>query len=239
MSEIADLWRTRMKKNAVGGPIRLELPSGMPVMARRVDLHALFGLGEIPDTLTPIVTDWFATKAPTKEAITEALVQKINEHLADYYRVLNYVWRACIVEPQFWETVEEAIAHPDWLPMSEVNKDDRQFFFDWCQGIDETFQQFFFRIAGRPQQPGPSEGEAVELLPGREGDEHGLPAPVRDRPEGRTVAGDPGAPDAADVRGGSGGEVGPDGPRTVHAADSADAAGAAVHARRGASALEF
>lgn len=182
MADIAAQWRERYQRDATVDPVELTLPSGLTVRARRLNLHTLFTLGQIPDPLTPLVREWFAIpeKIADPQKRTEATRDSILRNLRDYYQIRNRVWRACVVEPQFWETVEEALEHPDWLPLAMVEDADLQYVFDWANGVGggrgESLAAFRARYAGATGDDGPGEGVAMGVRPG-------LPT-VRDRSRG-------------------------------------------------------
>lgn len=201
-SAITQAWKARFAADAEIEPVEIVLPSGLPVLARRLDFRTMLTLKMFPDALTPLVMDWIVgiperagADAPKQQA------DSIVRHMDEYRQVRDRIWHACVVEPRFWTTQEESEAHDDWLPFWKVSADDRQFVMDWANGVTDDLKVWLFRRFGGRVGDGPGETGVVGDTPGlsnvrdRPGDD------VRDRPAAGADPGPAGEARGQDVGG--------------------------------------
>lgn len=243
-SGIAQAWKDRFAAEADAEVAEIELPSKLKVKAKQLRFLDMLALGLFPDALTPLVLEW-VVGIPQRAGADDApkqMTESVLRHFEEYVEVRNRVWHACVVDPRFWSTVEEAIEHPDWLPFGKVSAEDRQFVMDWANGVADDLKEWLFRRQRGTAGDGPGEAGTV-------GERAGLPdlrsGPGDDAGDRPTEGTDPGAADPAgtsDVARRGRGAAGRDRTRTVYPAtgEPGDApspevlVGAGASAERGA-----
>lgn len=199
-SDIVKAWEARFAADAQTPPVEIVLPSGLPVLARRLDFRTMLTLKMFPDALTPLVMEWIVG-IPSRggEDAPKQQVESIVRHIEEYRQVRERIWHACVVEPRFWTTQEDAEAHPDWLPFWKVGADDVAFVVDWANGVTDDLRTWLFRRVGGHLGDGPGEAGAVGDAPGLQGVRDRPAGLLRDRPAEGTDAGPAGQADGPDV----------------------------------------
>jgi hypothetical protein len=171
-------WRNHAKqrRSQLDTAFKLELPSGMPVMAVRAPLRWLYKHGRIPDHLLAEVERQIklietADPKHVEEQIAKDLEESEDkiDFFTDHLKVLNACWLACVTNPV------------DYL--------DKLYVYRWAQGVDQSVEDFFLEQA-----------EIMGSL--SNGDEVQLPAEsdLRIDRTGRPLAGDPGKPSGVQIR---------------------------------------
>jgi hypothetical protein len=176
--------RTRAWKNQIQEqvtrlvtPIEVELPSGNTVLAVRPHLMLMYEQGVFPDALSPIIDR--AVRAASQggidnyeQSVMEEFQNKAHEAMQKYLALLNHVWCFAVIDPVFVMDLNnipaDALARVQQLPPDErmafpvasVTLEDKTFFFNWCQGVDEDIATFRERFAERVEAV--SESQAVE-----------------------------------------------------------------------------
>lgn len=123
------------KEQKKGKP--LELPSGLVVKARRVELQTFIMKGDVPNPLMSIVGE--ALEKGQKADIASMVgvdEGKIDlDMVNDMYEMVNAVVCQCIVEPQVHPVPEdEDDRDDDLLYVDEVDDEDKMFIFQWSSG---------------------------------------------------------------------------------------------------------
>lgn len=149
-SSLTEQWRSfaRAQQSPARGFL-LELPSGLKVRAHRPHLMQLLQTGRIPDTLTPRVHDLIAKAQSGGEAAVQAEMKR--EQATDpagfmvaWTLLLDTVWLEAVSDPVF---SRDTRADDESLPVAAVNQADKEFLFMWCQGVDQSVQDFRGRRA--------------------------------------------------------------------------------------------
>ena len=138
------------KKRKKGAP--LELPSGLIVVARRVELRAYLEQGEVPNALMEIVEEALSKgREADISAIAGVEEGKVDlDMVRDMYEMVDGVVMEAIVEPKVHplptedsegEEIDredreaiEAAKDDDLLYVDEVEDEDKMFIFQWTTG---------------------------------------------------------------------------------------------------------
>lgn len=151
-----EMWAARGRHNLAlqqmaASAVELDLPSGLTVTARRLPVSALFELGQIPNALLPIVSDWFDQfqQFPDDvDARADALTQYANspEREADTRKILRMVWLKGVIDPVFVEAEQHGqtvLVLQDEPDLPVVHESDLIFYFEWAQGVTESARDWF------------------------------------------------------------------------------------------------
>jgi hypothetical protein len=160
-----DQWQASIKRKqeSVTRPMRLTLPSGLQVDAVRPSLLLLLRSGRIPDALASRVQELIAIAQGSggDDAVKVEMLSRFNQDPAAFNtmweNLLDIVWMSAVVDPPFAERPDQV-----GIPLVEVDLDDKNFLFVWCQGVDESVASFRERRAREVAALGlGSEGDAV------------------------------------------------------------------------------
>ena len=123
-------WRQR------GEGVLLTFPSGLTARVRKVKLDELVEAGLVPDSLTGMVQRAIEMKAtPQMEELT-------SEQLQDALRMLNACALLGFIEPKVVDDLSEKRPPKNAVGVSEIDLDDKAFFFQWCQGGTRNLELF-------------------------------------------------------------------------------------------------
>lgn len=155
----------------------VEMPSGLRVRAIRPSLLLLINEGKVPDYLTPIVEKLINTAVggeDPEKAVKDSVDAEFEENAAGsyakYLALLQHVWLSAVIDPIFvhdpdklpGDVVEKLKLKPESerivFPMSVLEADDLVFFFQWCQGVDQSVQEFREKSSGSLAVPQDVEG---------------------------------------------------------------------------------
>lgn len=124
----------------------LDLPSGLHVVVRDVDLEDLVATGNIPNGLISVFPE---LQGMSDEA---AATKMLEEHPQSFAELLNQVVKACLVEPEVG-MVSDGVST---IALKDIRGKDKMFLFNWANR--ETKQVLPFREGeGEPvtdSQPG-------------------------------------------------------------------------------------
>lgn len=201
---IASAWRKHIKERSElrGMPIKLDLPSGLPITAVRMPIRYLLSEGIIPDPLTPIIKEHIAllddpgVQSEGENAVLAAWDADPEASWQKWIKVVDAIWLACVVQPSFTddgEQVGKEGAEP--LSVHEADYFDKLYVYQWTQGVDQPVAEFLHQqseIMGIVAD-GPSVRESSERV-------------LRIDRRGGAVAGPVGGPSDLDV-GSDGGTV--------------------------------
>lgn len=142
-----DQWRSKQATTALSPmtPVLLTLPSGLQIKAARPTLMTMMRLGQIPDALTPKVSNLIALARDQGQAgVSTAMKAEYQVDPAGFYvtwlRLLDVVWCAAVKEPAFVEgDVPDGV---EAIPVSEVDLADKTHLFIWAQGADPAVAEF-------------------------------------------------------------------------------------------------
>jgi hypothetical protein len=189
-------WRQSAKQKSLerAKPIRLELPSGRPILAIRAHVRWLFKHNMIPDTLLAKVEDMIKLiELQDPQSIEKELSQKLEEspetEFLKWLDLINACWLGCVVQPQFTDDPDREGEESPPYYVGDVDYWDKMYLYQWAQGVDQSIIEFF-------QQQGEvmgalADGDILQLS--AEGD---LWVDRR----GRFVAGPPGGPSDDEIR---------------------------------------
>lgn len=142
-------------------PVEVPLPSGQEVLAVRPHLLMMYQEGMIPNALTPVVSKLIqAATNNGPEGGEEFIEKEFKEDTAEAYTkftaLLDFVWVTAVIDPIFVldlknipldakrriEQLPEEERASSIFPVSRVSLDDKLYFFNWCQGVDEDIATF-------------------------------------------------------------------------------------------------
>lgn len=145
-------WRRHFKQKAEEGTIAvlLDVPSGEKIAAVRMPLTYMVRTGIVPDRLTGSVQKQIAQiqsgdpEKARKETI-ESYMQSPVEAEQEWNALLDFIWCECVVLPKFKPLIE---ANPDdeenpTFPVDSVDMMDKVYLYQWCQGVNESVEDFF------------------------------------------------------------------------------------------------
>lgn len=125
----------------------VELPSGLAVRARRVELRSLVSHGSIPNPLMEVVSEALdkgqamdpqamMAKDATKDTISLEMIQ-------DMYNMVEAVAVNSFVEPALHPLPEDGVERDDdLLYVDEVEDEDKMFIFQWASGGTDDVAKF-------------------------------------------------------------------------------------------------
>lgn len=123
----------------------LELPSGIVVRAKRVELQTMIMQGSVPNPLMEVVSQ---ALEKGKKADIAAMVGvdegKIDlDTVRDMYDMVNAVVMESILEPEIHPVPEdEADRDDDLVYIDDVDDTDKMFMFQWASGGTSDLEQF-------------------------------------------------------------------------------------------------
>jgi hypothetical protein len=170
---LTELWAQhfRQKEAERGAPVRLHpLPSGgPPIMAVRLPLKVLIRKGMVPDRLTAVVDRWigiYDALDPKKaqQQVADDFEEDPEGSFIKWSEMLNYVWMTSVVVPKYTNDLSKVDYEAGIFDVSEVDFSDKLYLYAWCQGVDETVEEFF-RKQIDPLEPVP-DGRDVQDDPG-------------------------------------------------------------------------
>lgn len=214
---LAEIWkeRARAKQQQEKSGVMLELPSGAPVRVLRVPLVLLLQRGRIPDALTPIVQRYIkeikdiekGEEPPEEKREAEMALVKADvdnnevEAYNNFLTILDFVVQTAVIEPRFCrrEDAHAFVPTPDqpeplfldWGLQGEppdIDDADKLFVYQFCQGVDQTVEEFFRRQAN-----------ALGVLPDRQDVPLSTEGTVRADELNRHLVGLPDRPGSVDV----------------------------------------
>lgn len=146
---IESMWRERAAKriDEKMAHVRIELPTGLVVMARRMNLRWLWKHDLIPDPITAKVEEMISLiESDDPDAVTKKMGDDLQKDavkaFTEWYEVLGAVWMACVVAPQFTDDPdrEDAITPP--YHIGSVDYFDKMYLYQWAQGVDRSVIDF-------------------------------------------------------------------------------------------------
>lgn len=162
-----EVWKkAKQERDAKRGGVILTLPSGLPVRVARMPLLALIQRGQIPDALAPVIRRYIEDidrqlepdkhHQRTDEVVQQAVARDPVQAFADYKAILEFVFTSCVIEPRFIRHGDEdrfvpapgqdAPLYVDYGPDGsepDVTGDDLQYVYNFCQGVDQTVEEYF------------------------------------------------------------------------------------------------
>lgn len=167
--ELSTLWQTKAAERKARRleretPWEVALPFSDPVLAVRLDIFTVIQKQKLPSPLAAYALDLLKIRHDQ-----EATAARILETQAEMSQLLDAVWLACVVWPEF--TTEENPAG-DALPLIDVPNADKETLFNWAQGMvpdGVTFRRPADVGAARPDEPAiqPAPGDLVRRRPAR------------------------------------------------------------------------
>jgi hypothetical protein len=168
-TSLTEQWlaHTRRQTQRFSTVTEVTLPSGLKVKAVRPHLLLMYRNGVFPNALTPMITKLLSLATEGQDRAETEIMDQFQNNMAEAYTqftlMLDYVWISAIVEPVF--ALDPANVPEDKLtilrrlpaelqfviPLTEENVsiEDRLFFFNWCQGVDQTIESFREEQAAR------------------------------------------------------------------------------------------
>ena len=110
----------------------LDLPSGLHVVVRDVDMEDLLANNSIPNTLM----SFFPELQGMKEE--EAIKKLMDEKPESYAELLNIIVKSCIVEPKIGD-VSDGVST---IALSDIRGKDKRFVFEWANREMKTMEPF-------------------------------------------------------------------------------------------------
>ncbi len=155
-SSLLDQWRYAYLNRERGDLV--DLPSGIQARVSRMSLPALMSSGMIPDALTTIARDLIAVAEQSLEIGAPSIEEVVGkESEADpvetynrYIKIINFVCVSCMNEPRMTYRGEVFYPTPDQdfpVYVDDMDERDRMFVYMYCQGVDQTVQEFLHEQA--------------------------------------------------------------------------------------------
>ena len=123
-TNLADWWASQFTE--------LDLPSGLHVVVRDVDLEDLIASGSIPNTLMTIFPE---LQGMSEE---EAAKKMLEEHPQSFAEFLNSIVMACLVEP----VVGDATDGISTIALKDIRGKEKMFLFNWVNREAKQVQRF-------------------------------------------------------------------------------------------------
>lgn len=148
---IASAWRKHIKERSElrGRPIKLDLPSGLPITAVRMPVRYLLSEGIIPDPLTPIIKEHIAllddpaVHSEGESAIVAAFDADPEASWHKWIKVVDTIWLACVVQPSFTDDEAQVGAEgAEPYSVHEADYFDKLYVYQWTQGVDQPVAEF-------------------------------------------------------------------------------------------------
>ena len=143
------MWRKRSAERIQEKvkPVAMDLPSGMRVVAQRVDLRWLMKHDLIPDPLLARVEEMIgliesADPNYVAEELGHTLEQNPEETFSNWFSVLGTVWQACVVAPQFTDDPARRDSEEPPYHIDDVEYFDKLYVYQWAQGVDRSVIEF-------------------------------------------------------------------------------------------------
>lgn len=113
-TNLADWWANQR--------VELDLPSGLHVVVRDVDLEDLIASGNIPNTLISVF--------PELQGLSEeaAASKMLEEHPQSFAQFLDAIVKYCLIEPK----VGEETNGTDTIALKDIRGKDKMFLFNWA-----------------------------------------------------------------------------------------------------------
>lgn len=131
------------KKRQVG--IMLDLPSGLSIKVRSVDLVSLVVSGKIPNALLATVQGHLDGVDPetTEQEATKMAEKMSPEELAEVFSVMDTLVVAMAMEPKIHPAPSDEASRSDELVyVDELEGEDKLFMFNWSQQAMERVKRF-------------------------------------------------------------------------------------------------
>jgi len=143
------MWRKRSQERIAEKvkPVTIDLPSGMKVIAQRMDLRWLWKHDLIPDPILARVEEMIsliesADPNHVAEEMGKQLEENPEEAFSNWYSVLGTVWQACVVAPQFTYDPDRRDAEEPPYHVDDAEYFDKLYLYQWAQGVDRTVIDF-------------------------------------------------------------------------------------------------
>lgn len=152
--DIDQAWRKRAIsiKNTRAHSIRIELPSGLAVMAIRASLRWQFNNNKIPDPLLAVVEEHIALiEADDPNAVTDQYIEDMQadpvEAFGKWMQILDAAWMGAVTQPLFTDDkAREGVDYPPYW-IGDVEYFDKMYLYQWLSGVDEDVAEFFRKQA--------------------------------------------------------------------------------------------
>lgn len=138
----------------------VELPSGLFIKVKGVDLTTLVTTGKIPNTLLKSVQGHLdeldgETEAQSEEEAAEKLIEGMDaDELKDYFEIMDALVVAMAMEPAVYPApASEDLRDDERLYVDELSSEDKLHLFNWSQGGTRQLKRF----------PGGSEGSMAPV----------------------------------------------------------------------------
>lgn len=133
---------SEFKKRKKGIP--LPLPSGLAVLARRVDMQGFIKGGEVPNALMPIVEEALAKGQGVDAKSLMDDTDKVDMDLVrEMYAMVENLVIMSVVEPKIYETPAEGEEEDDDLVyISDIDDEDKMFIYQWAVGGTDDIATF-------------------------------------------------------------------------------------------------
>lgn len=148
-SPVSAAWGAMFKQRAVerSTPVKIDLPSSLPVMVVRMPVRMLIKHGFVPDPLTPIIENHIRQlegigRGDGMESIAASFNENPEATFAQFLDVLRTVWCSCVVEPKFVMNDDDADEESGPYPVAAVDYFDLLYVYQWAQGVDQSVQDF-------------------------------------------------------------------------------------------------
>lgn len=113
-SNLAEWWACQF--------MELDLPSGLHVVVRDVDIEDLIYSGNLPNTLLEVLPELQGMDDQT------AGMKMMSEHPQSFAQLLDGIIRACLVEPKVGEETDGIST----IALSDLRGKDKMFLFNWA-----------------------------------------------------------------------------------------------------------
>lgn len=145
-------WRRHFKNRATQRQVAvvLEVPSGEKIAAVRMPMTYMMRTGVVPDRLTGLIQkqiDLLSSGDPEKaerETIEEYQIRG-EEAEEEWNAILDFIWCECVILPKFKPDGDADPDNPDnpTFPVGDVEMIDKVYLYQWCQGVNESVEDFF------------------------------------------------------------------------------------------------
>jgi hypothetical protein len=120
----------------------LPLPSGLSVVARRVELRSFLDEGDVPNPLLPIVEE--ALNRGKQVDMQEIIGEKVNvDMIQGMLSMMDTIVIASVVEPPVYENPgPEDDEDDDLLYVRDFEDEDKMFIYQWALGGTDDIARF-------------------------------------------------------------------------------------------------
>lgn len=145
-------WRRHFKARSKvkGVAVLLDVPSGEKIAAIRMPLSYMMRTGVVPDRLTGAVQRQIAViqsgdPAKAQSETIKDFQERGDEAQAEFDALLQFIWCECVQLPKFLPGDEANPDDPDnpTFPVESVEMMDLIYLYQWCQGVNESVEDFF------------------------------------------------------------------------------------------------